>query len=118
MPIGINCKLDTAKNILQTYDEYGYITISAMAVNSSTTNEMQDENGNTIISSVKIWVGPKVDSLLKNTEKMIATAGANTITLEGKCLEDNMKAGLFDARWQTDYGSWYQWKCRQSECHT
>lgn len=28
---------------------------------------------------------------------MIATAGANTITLEGKCLEDNMKAGLFDA---------------------
>ena len=93
---GINCKLDTAKNILQTYDEYGYITISAMAVNSSTTNEMQDENGNTIISSVKIWVGPKVESL-KNTEKMIATAGANTITLEGKCLEDNMKAGLFDA---------------------
>lgn len=74
---GINCKLDTAKNILQTYDEYGYITISAMAVNSSTTNEMQDENGNTIISSVKIWVGPKVESL-KNTEKMIATAGANT----------------------------------------
>ena len=93
---GINCKLDTAKNILQTYDEYGYITISAMAVNSSTTNEMQDENGNTIISSVKIWVGPKVEAL-KNTEKMIATAGANTITLEGKCLEDNMKAGLFDA---------------------
>lgn len=67
-----------------------------MAVNSSTTNEMQDENGNTIISSVKIWVGPKVEAL-KNTEKMIATAGANTITLEGKCLEDNMKAGLFDA---------------------
>lgn len=37
------------------------------------------------------------DLHLKNTEKMIATAGANTITLEGKCLEDNMKAGLFDA---------------------
>ncbi|MFQ9748286.1 MAG: hypothetical protein ACLRYY_04505 [Anaerobutyricum soehngenii] len=77
---GTDCKLDTAKKYsYRPCDEYGYITISAMAVNSSTTNEMQDENGNTIISSVKIWVGPKVESL-KNTEKMIATAGANTIT--------------------------------------
>ena len=67
-----------------------------MAVNSSTTNEMQDESGNTIISSVKVWVGPKVESL-KTTEKMIATAGKNTITLDGKCLENNMKVGLFDA---------------------
>ena len=93
---GTNCKLDTAKNILQTSNKYGYITISAMAVNSSTTNEMQDESGNTIISSVKVWVGPKVESL-KTTEKMIATAGKNTITLDGKCLENNMKVGLFDA---------------------
>ena len=91
-----DCKLDTSKNILRTGKKYGYITISAMAVNSSTTNTVQDEDGKNIISSVKIWVGPKVESL-KATEKMIATAGANTVTLEGKCLEDNMKIGLFDA---------------------
>ena len=93
---GTDCKLDTAKNILRTGNKYGYITISAMAVNSSTTNTVQDEDGNDIISSVKVWVGPKAESL-KATEKMIATAGKNAVILEGKCLENGMKIGLFDA---------------------
>lgn len=92
---GTDCKLDTSKNILRTANKYGYITISAMAVNSSTTNTVQDEEGKDIVSSVKVWVGPKVSSL-KATEKMIATAGENEVVLEGKCLENNMKIGLFD----------------------
>lgn len=48
-----------------------YITISAMAVNSSTTTTVQDENGQDIVSSVKVWVGPKVKSV-NVTERMIA----------------------------------------------
>lgn len=93
---GTDCKLDTAKNILKTSNKYGYITISAMAVNSSTTTTVQDENGQDIVSSVKVWVGPKVKSL-NVTERMIATAGKNEVALEGKCLENAMKVGLFDA---------------------
>ena len=93
---GTDCKLDTAKNILKTSNKYGYITISAMAVNSSTTTTVQDENGQDIVSSVKVWVGPKVKSV-NVTERMIATAGKNEVVLEGKCLENAMKVGLFDA---------------------
>ena len=57
---------------------------------------MQDENGQDIVSSVKVWVGPKVKSV-NVTERMIATAGKNEVVLEGKCLENAMKVGLFDA---------------------
>ena len=54
------------------------------------------ENYGLLIRQV-VGGGARPFLFVKNTEKMIATAGANTITLEGKCLEDNMKAGLFDA---------------------
>ena len=57
---------------------------------------VQDENGQDIVSSVKVWVGPKVKSV-NVTERMIATAGKNEVVLEGKCLENAMKVGLFDA---------------------
>ena len=67
-----------------------------MAVNSSTTTTVQDENGPDIVSSVKVWVGPKVKSV-NVTERMIAPAGKNEVALEGKCLENAMKVGLFDA---------------------
>lgn len=65
-----------------------------MAVNSVQTTTVQDENGQDIVSSVKVWVGPKVKSV-NVTERMIATAGKNEVALEGKCLENVMKVGLF-----------------------
>lgn len=89
-------RLDTAKNILTTGDKYGYITVSAMAVNSSTTNTITDSNGVQLVDSIKIWVGPKVEKISAKT-KMNADAGNNTIELIGQCLQDNMKVGLFDA---------------------
>ena len=89
-------RLDTAKNILTTGDKYGYITVSAMAVNSSTTNTITDSNGVQLVDSIKIWVGPKVEKVSAKT-KMNADAGYNTIELSGQCLQDNMKIGLFDA---------------------
>ena len=90
-------RLDTSKNILTAGQKYGYVTISAMTVNSSTTNAMTDPEGNEIATSVKVWVGPKVSEVLA-TPKMNADAGKNTITLNGLCLEDNMKVGLFDEK--------------------
>lgn len=89
-------RLDTATNKLTTGDKYGYITVSAMAVNSSTTNEITNDAGDKIIDSIKIWVGPKVEKISAET-KMNADAGNNTIELTGQCLQDNMKVGLFDA---------------------
>ena len=89
-------RLDTAKNTLTTGDKYGYITVSAMAVNSSTTNTITDSNGVQLVDSIKIWVGPKVEKISAET-KMNADAGNNTIELTGQCLQDNMKIGLFDA---------------------
>lgn len=88
-------KLDTSKNILTAGQKYGYVTISAMTVNSSTTNAMTDPEGNDIVSSVKVWVGPKV-SEVSATPQMNADAGENTIILNGLCLEDGMKVGVFD----------------------
>lgn len=90
-------RLDTSKNVLTAGQKYGYVTISAMAVNSSTTNVMTDPEGNDIVTSVKVWVGPKVSEVLA-TPQMNADAGKNTIILNGICLEDNMKVGLFDEK--------------------
>lgn len=88
-------RFDTRKELLTTGSKYGYITIAAMAVNSSTTKTIQRE-GQDVTTSVDIWVGPYVESVTPEIPEMIATAGDNTITLKGICLEDGMVVGLFD----------------------
>lgn len=64
-------KLDTAKNLLRAGDKKGYIIISAMAVNSSTTNEIEDADGNKVITSVKILVGPEAESVKLDKKNLV-----------------------------------------------
>lgn len=92
---GTDTRFDTLKEMLTTGNQYGYITISAMAVNSSSSGTIM-QGGLPVDTGADIWVGPYVESITAEIPEMTAEAGMNPITLKGSCLENDMVVGLFE----------------------
>ena len=88
--------LDVGANKLSTGNRIGEITVSASAVNKSTTKVVKDQNGNDVETGVKIWVGPKVESVAPEKAVMDGDGGKNTVTLKGKGLISGMKVIISD----------------------
>ncbi|MCR5543920.1 MAG: Ig-like domain-containing protein, partial [Eubacterium sp.] len=88
--------LDTAKNILTTGNKRGKITVSANAVNTSTTRIIEDEDEDAIEVGVDIWVGPIIEKIEASTDKFHVDGGNLEVTFTGKVLDDGIVVDLID----------------------
>ncbi len=88
--------LDTAKNILSTGTEFGYISVTANAVNASSTNIVKDSEGNDVISETLIHIGPLLENITAQKTKLDADGGQDAIVITGKGLVNGMVVTLTD----------------------